>query len=118
MARAHDAGLADWIAAEGAFPQTMVDRIVPATTPEDVTTLGQRLGVEDRAMVKTEPFTQWVIEDRFAGPRPDFAALGVQLTQDVAPWEEAKLRLLNGAHSGIAYRSEEHTSELQSIMRI
>src|SRR3546814_471388 len=54
-------------------------------------------------MVKTEPFTQWVIEDRFAGPRPDFAALGVQLTQDVAPWEEAKLRLLNGAHSGIAY---------------
>src|SRR3546814_16466254 len=45
----------------------------------------------------------WVIEDRFAGPRPDFAALGVQLTQDVAPWEEAKLRLLNGAHSGIAY---------------
>src|SRR3546814_9353272 len=54
-------------------------------------------------MVKTEPFTQWVIEDRFAGPRPDLAALGVQLTQDVAPWEEAKLRLLNGAHSGIAY---------------
>ncbi|MCM8729975.1 mannitol dehydrogenase family protein [Hephaestia sp. GCM10023244] len=103
MARVHDASLADWIAAEGAFPQTMVDRIVPATTPEDVAALGQTLGVEDRAMVKTEPFTQWVIEDRFAGPRPDFAALGVQLTQDVAPWEEAKLRLLNGAHSGIAY---------------
>ncbi len=103
MARAHDAQLAEWIEAEGAFPQTMVDRIVPATTPEDIAALADRLGVEDRAMVKTEPFTQWVIEDRFAGPRPDFAALGVQLTQDVAPWEEAKLRLLNGAHSGLAY---------------
>jgi len=103
LARAHDAGLAEWIEAEGAFPQTMVDRIVPATTPEDVAALAGRIGVEDRAMVKTEPFTQWVIEDRFAGPRPDFAALGVQLTRDVAPWEEAKLRLLNGAHSGIAY---------------
>ena len=95
--------LADWIAAEGAFPQTMVDRIVPATTPDDIAALAQRLGVEDQAMVKTEPFLQWVIEDRFCGPRPDFAALGAQLTADVAPWEEAKLRLLNGAHSGIAY---------------
>ena len=54
-------------------------------------------------MVKAEPFLQWVIEDRFCGPRPDFEAFGVQLTQDVAPWEEAKLRLLNGAHSGLAY---------------
>jgi fructuronate reductase len=54
-------------------------------------------------MVKTEPFTQWVIEESFAGERPDFARYGVQLTADVAPWEEAKLRLLNGAHSSIAY---------------
>ena len=54
-------------------------------------------------MVKAEPFLQWVIEDRFCGPRPDFEALGVQLTASVAPWEEAKLRLLNGAHSAIAY---------------
>lgn len=103
MARAHDAALAAWIEAEGAFPQTMVDRIVPATTDADIAALTERIGVEDRAMVKTEPFTQWVIEDRFCGPRPDFAALGVRLTADVAPWEEAKLRLLNGAHSGIAY---------------
>jgi fructuronate reductase len=103
MAAVHDAALAAWIEAEGAFPPTMVDRIVPATTDADVTDLTTALGVEDRAMVKTEPFIQWVIEDRFAGPRPDFAALGVQLTGDVAPWEEAKLRLLNGAHSGIAY---------------
>lgn len=103
LAQAHDPDLAAWITAHGAFPQTMVDRIVPATTPEDVAALARRLGVEDRAMVKTEPFLQWVIEDRFAGPRPDFAGLGVQLTAEVAPWEEAKLRLLNGAHSAMAY---------------
>lgn len=102
LARRHDAMLADWIAAEGAFPETMVDRIVPATTPDDIAALTARLGVEDQAVVKTEPFIQWVIEDRFCGPRPDFGA-GVQLTAAVAPWEEAKLRLLNGAHSGIAY---------------
>lgn len=102
LARRHDPALADWIASEGAFPQTMVDRIVPATTPEDIAALATRIGVEDQAMVKTEPFIQWVIEDKFCGPRPEFGA-GVQVTQAVAPWEEAKLRLLNGAHSGIAY---------------
>lgn len=102
LARRHDPALADWIASEGAFPQTMVDRIVPATTPEDISALATRIGVEDQAMVKTEPFIQWVIEDKFCGPRPEFGA-GVQVTQAVAPWEEAKLRLLNGAHSGIAY---------------
>jgi fructuronate reductase len=98
-----DPALARWIAAEAAFPQTMVDRIVPATTEADIAALAARLGCEDQAMVKTEPFFQWVIEDRFCGPRPDFAALGAQLTTDIAPWEEAKLRLLNGAHSAIAY---------------
>ncbi|MCE3460705.1 hypothetical protein LB320_14820, partial [Staphylococcus aureus] len=67
-----DAALAEWIAAEGAFPETMVDRIVPATTPDDIAALTMRLGVEDQAMVKTEPFIQWVIEDDFCGPRPDF----------------------------------------------
>jgi fructuronate reductase len=103
MARAHDTSLASWIEQEGAFPQTMVDRIVPATTAADVDAMSTRLGVEDQALVKTEPFFQWVIEDRFCGPRPAFEALGVRLTDDVAPWEEAKLRLLNGAHSGIAY---------------
>ncbi|RXD03303.1 mannitol dehydrogenase family protein [Sphingomonas sp. UV9] len=103
MAAAHDADLHDWIAATVTFPQTMVDRIVPATTPDDIAALADTLGVEDHAMVKAEPFTQWVIEDRFAGERPDLAAFGVQLTDAVAPWEDAKLRLLNGAHSAIAY---------------
>jgi fructuronate reductase len=103
LAGRHDADLRAWIEGEGAFPETMVDRIVPATEADDIAALAARIGVEDRAMVKTEPFTQWVVEDRFAGARPDLAAYGVQLTQAVAPWEEAKLRLLNGAHSGIAY---------------
>jgi fructuronate reductase len=102
-AEARDAGLRDWIAAHGAFPSTMVDRITPATTEADIDVLAERIGVVDRAMVKTEPFWQWVIEDRFAGPRPDFEAVGVQVVADVAPWETAKLRLLNGAHSAMAY---------------
>jgi fructuronate reductase len=118
LARVHDAELADWIAGKGAFPQTMVDRIVPATTAHDIAALGERLGVEDQAMVKTEPFLQWVIEDRFCGPRPDFGA-GVQVTAAVEPWEEAKLRLLNGAHSGIAYLGAlagiEHVHEVLAL---
>lgn len=103
VSRRHDYGLADWIEGASAFPQTMVDRIVPATTPEDRQSLSARLGLDDHGMVKTEPFTQWVIEDRFAGPRPHFESLGGEITSAVAPWEDAKLRLLNGAHSAMAY---------------
>jgi len=103
MAGRIDPSLNDWIAAEGAFPQTMVDRIVPATTRDDVAALEGRIGVRVLGMVKAEPFTQWVIQDWFAGERPDFARFGAQLTQAVEPWEDAKLRLLNGAHSTIAY---------------
>lgn len=119
MARAVDSSLAEWIAAEGAFPQTMIDRIVPAATAEDVVRLTARLGVEDQGMVKAEPFTQWVIEDRFAGERPDFAAPGVQLTDAVEPWEDAKIRLLNGAHSAVAYlgalSGHEHVHEAVAV---
>lgn len=103
MAEHADPRLRDWIEAEGAFPETMVDRIVPATTSADIESLADRLGVVDLAMVKTEPFLQWVIESRFAGEHPDFAAAGAQVVADVAPYEAAKLRLLNGAHSAIAY---------------
>ncbi|WP_420143106.1 mannitol dehydrogenase family protein [Sphingobium sp.] len=102
LAQRHDPALAEWIARKGAFPETMVDRIVPATTADDVAAFASDHGLTDDALVKTEPFTQWVIEDRFCGPRPDFGP-GVQITAAVAPWEEAKLRLLNGAHSAIAY---------------
>jgi fructuronate reductase len=102
LAAAGDA--AERIAAICAFPQTMIDRIVPATEEADIAALAARIGLVDRAMVKAEPYFQWVIEDRFApGERPDFEAAGVQIAADIAPWEDAKLRLLNGAHSGIAY---------------
>ncbi|HEX5789352.1 MAG TPA: mannitol dehydrogenase family protein, partial [Woeseiaceae bacterium] len=94
---------ADWICANAAFPSTMVDRIVPATTTDDVTAAAAATGVEDHGLVCTEPFTQWVIEDRFAGERPAWEQAGALLVEDVRPYETAKLRLLNGAHSTIAY---------------
>nr|BFF19240.1 hypothetical protein GCM10025730_27610 [Promicromonospora thailandica] len=81
----------------------MVDRIVPATTPEQRDEVGRLLGVRDEGLVVGEPFAQWVIEDRFAGPRPAWEAAGATLTKDVAPFEQAKLRLLNGTHSLVAY---------------
>ena len=103
FARQLDAGLADWIAAEVRFPASMVDRIVPATTPEDIAALASEAGYHDAAMVKTEPFTQWVVEDDFGARRPPLERVGVQMTDDVAAWERAKLRLLNGSHSALAY---------------
>ncbi|MDX2238221.1 MAG: mannitol dehydrogenase family protein [Hyphomonadaceae bacterium] len=103
MARLQDRDLAAWIADAVRFPNAMVDRIAPATTPDDIAALRATLGLDDLATIKTEPFLHWVIEDRFSGPRPDFATPGVQITRDVAPWEAAKLRLLNGAHSALAY---------------
>ncbi|MCB7135312.1 mannitol dehydrogenase family protein [Cellulosimicrobium marinum] len=95
--------LRTWLAASVTFPCSMVDRIVPATTPaqrDDVETL---LGARDEGIVVAEPFLQWVVEDRFAGPRPPWEHGGATLTADVAPYERAKLRLLNGAHSYLAY---------------
>ena len=99
----HDAGLARWAAQECRCPSTMVDRIVPASTAADRARLAQRIGVEDAAAVFTEPFTQWVIEDAFAGARPRWETGGAQLVADVKPYETAKLRMLNGAHSLLSY---------------
>ncbi len=98
-----DKDLADWIAAEVAFPCTMVDRIVPATKPEDIETVAALTGTRDNAPVMHEPFRQWVIEDNFCNDRPDFAAVGVQMVDEVAPFEDMKLRCLNGTHSTLAY---------------
>jgi fructuronate reductase len=98
-----DAALADWIERSIAFPSTMVDRIVPATTAADIAAAAVAMGLTDYALVSTEPFTQWIIEDRFAGPRPQFELAGVRLVGDVRPFETAKLRLLNGSHSTLAY---------------
>lgn len=93
----------DWIAGCVAFPSTMVDRIVPHTTDEMIAEVGRRLTVEDAAPVITEPFSQWIIEERFAGPVPDWAGAGAQLVDDVTPFETIKLRMLNGSHSTLAY---------------
>jgi len=98
-----DPALARWVERNGAFPSSMVDRITPATTTDEKAALEAKLGYRDEAIVTAEHFRQWVIEDRFAGPRPDFAAVGVQVVSDVIPWQAAKLRLLNGAHSALAY---------------
>ena len=85
------------------FPSTMVDRITPATTDDDRDDVARHIGLRDEAAVVTEPFTQWVIEDDFAGDRPKWEEAGALLVSDVAPFELAKLRLLNGAHSTLAY---------------
>jgi fructuronate reductase len=95
-----NAELGAYIENEIAFPSTMVDRIVPATTDQDRTRIAASLGVQDNWPVMTEAFTQWVVEDRFPIGRPDWAATFVS---DVAPFETMKLRLLNGSHSCIAY---------------
>jgi fructuronate reductase len=98
-----DEKLAAWIAAEGAFPCTMVDRIVPATTAVDIAETENALGLHDAAPVMAEPFRQWVIEDRFVMGRPAWEKAGAQLVVDVEPFEFMKLRMLNGAHSTLAY---------------
>jgi fructuronate reductase len=85
------------------FPCTVVDRITPATTEADREAAARLTGFEDRAAVVTEPFRQWVIEDRFAGPRPAWEQAGAQLVEDSAPYEQLKLRVLNGSHSMLAY---------------
>jgi fructuronate reductase len=104
LARLIDPALADWIAAEGAFPSTMVDRIVPATKPEDIARLAELTGALDLSPVMHEPFRQWVVEDRFVdNARPGLGAVGVQLVEDVTPFELMKLRMLNGTHSSLAY---------------
>ncbi|MCG8442852.1 MAG: mannitol dehydrogenase family protein [Caulobacterales bacterium] len=103
LARVTDPGLADWIAEAVTFPSTMVDRIAPAATQDDRDGFAARTGVYDAGHLKTEPFTQWVIEDRFAAARPAWEAGGATFAADVAPYEAAKLRLLNGSHSAIGY---------------
>ena len=100
----HEPDLLDWFADNCACPATMIDRIVPATTDADRKAVAGISGLDDAAAVVTEPFSQWVIEDRFAGPRPRWDAVGAELVADVAPYETAKLRMLNGAHSALAYR--------------
>ncbi len=92
-----------FVADEVSCPSTMVDRIVPATGDEDRGRIASALGVADAWPVVTEPFTQWVIEDRFPQGRPAWEEAGAEFVADVEPYEHMKLRLLNGSHSTLAY---------------
>ncbi|MFA0014197.1 fructuronate reductase [Vibrio lentus] len=95
--------LRDWIETHVTFPCTMVDRIVPAATEETLTEIAELLGCEDPCGIACEPFRQWVIEDNFVAGRPDWNVAGAEFVEDVVPYEEMKLRMLNGSHSFLAY---------------
>ena len=98
-----NAALERWIAEYVAFPNSMVDRITPATTPQDRAALQTHYGYDDAWPVMTEPFIQWVIEDHFCNGRPAWEKVGGQLVSDVAPYELMKMRLLNGSHLAMGY---------------
>ena len=101
-----DPALQDWVDANVSFPSSMVDRITPATTDDDVAALAELPGAldGDRVPVVTEPFAEWVLEDGFAGiDRPAWETAGVRIVDDVTPYEQRKLWLLNGSHSLLAY---------------
>ncbi|SLN23035.1 Polyol:NADP oxidoreductase [Aquimixticola soesokkakensis] len=102
FAQARDAALARWIENTCRFPATMVDRIVPALDADSAALIEEVTGHEDANGILCEPFCQWVIEDNFAGPRPAWEKVGVQIVPDVRPFEDMKLRMLNGAHTFIA----------------
>ncbi|AYD04105.1 mannitol dehydrogenase family protein [Neorhizobium sp. NCHU2750] len=103
MAERHDPRLALWIETEGAFPSSMVDRIVPAATDDTRLRARSLLGVNDALALDTEPFMQWVIEDEFISARPSWEAGGALFVKNVEPYEKMKLRLLNGSHTMIAH---------------
>ena len=103
FATLRDAELGEWIAANVAFPNSMVDRITPMTTTDDVRKVSELINVQDECPVVCEPFFQWVLEDDFPQGRPDFEKVRVQIVSDVAPYEKMKLRLLNASHQGLAY---------------
>ncbi|MGZ8180184.1 mannitol dehydrogenase family protein [Williamsia sp. SKLECPSW1] len=103
FARAKDPELAEWIERHTSFPNSMVDRITPATPGDLADEVAARTGVADRWPVVAEPFTQWVLEDDFCDGRPPFEEVGVQVVPDVEPYELMKLRLLNAGHQTLCY---------------
>ena len=103
LARLADPELGGWIRANVAFPNSMVDRITPATTDRERAFLRDKYGLEDSWPVFCEEFRQWVVEDRFPAGRPALDTVGVTFTADVAPYELMKIRILNGGHAAIAY---------------
>ena len=103
FAEKYNPDLAIWMTYNVAFPNSMVDRITPVTTERDKELVSARIGVRDECPVLCEPFFQWVVEDAFPTGRPEWELAGVQVTDDVAPYEKMKLRLLNASHQGLAY---------------
>lgn len=103
FAHLQDPDLGQWIAEHVTFPNSMVDRITPATTPADRQMVSNQFAIEDAWPVVAEPFIQWVVEDRFCAGRPDWESVGVQMTDDVHPYEMMKIRLLNGSHLLVGY---------------
>ncbi len=103
FAELRDPSLGQWIEAHGAFPNTMVDRITPATTDEHRRMVESQFGIQDACPVVTEPFRQWIIEDRFAAGRPEWERAGALMTSAVLPYEKIKIRLLNGSHQALCY---------------
>ena len=103
FARLRDPELGDWVERETLFPTSMVDRITPVTTDADRAEVRERFGIEDRWPVVCEPYTQWVLEDTFTAGRPAYEKVGVQLVDQVEPYELMKLRLLNGSHQAMCY---------------
>ena len=103
LARLSDPGLADWIDANVAFPNGMVDRITPATGAREIGIVAGDYGIDDAWPVFCEEFKQWVLEDNFPEGRPALEKVGVQFVLDVAPYEHMKIRILNGGHAAIAY---------------
>ncbi len=103
LASAVSPALAAWVRDSVTFISTMVDRITPATTDADRVTAGELTGYEDQSPVVTEPFTEWLLTDRFPGARPAWDKAGARFVDDVTPFETRKLWLLNGAHSTLAY---------------
>ena len=103
FARLRDPELGGWVEREVRFPNSMVDRITPVTTDDDRAELSERFGIDDRWPVVCEPFTQWVLEEAFSLGRPPYEEAGVQVVEDVEPYELMKLRLLNASHQALCY---------------
>ncbi|TNC73297.1 mannitol dehydrogenase family protein [Rubellimicrobium roseum] len=103
LARLQDAGFAEWVAANVAFPNSMVDCITPATSDRERRMVADKFGITDAVPVACEPFRQWVLEDNFPQGRPAWEEVGAEFVQNVAQYELMKLRILNGGHAAIAY---------------
>ncbi|RBC00833.1 mannitol dehydrogenase family protein [Pseudomonas sp. MWU12-2115] len=103
FATLRDQGLRDWIEQNVSFPNAMVDRITPMTSTAHRLQLADKHAVDDAWPVVCEPFVQWVLEDKFVNGRPAWEQVGVQFTDDVSPYEEMKIKLLNGSHLALTY---------------